>query len=149
MVGKYCDRNGIVGVDDFFVGVFGGDCEVEFCCQVGGVIGSIGGEIELGYLQGGDREFGALGVVEDVEAGAANGGQEEDCDEEEDGPEEGEAAASAAGEATAVVAVARSGSGAVGVVVEVGFGCRRGFEWWICYGGCGGGGGIAFPIWLA
>ncbi|CAI9778723.1 unnamed protein product [Fraxinus pennsylvanica] len=39
-------------------------------------MGFIGGEIELGYLQGADREFGALGFVEDVEAGAANGDED-------------------------------------------------------------------------
>lgn len=41
----------------------------------------------MGDFEGGERECGAVGAVEDVEGGAGDGSEEEDGNDEEDGPE--------------------------------------------------------------
>lgn len=74
----YCD--GVVEEDEFLVGVIGGDGEVEF-----GVEG-VRSVVELGDLEGGDGEGGALGSVEEPDDGGGDGGEEEDEEDEESGP---------------------------------------------------------------
>ncbi|KAA8521275.1 hypothetical protein F0562_011979 [Nyssa sinensis] len=125
---------------ELFVGVFGGDGEGEEGAEVGGVVGG-GGEVELGYSDGGDGERGALGAVEDVHGSAGDGCEENEGEKDKDGPEATQA------EAAASVTVLGLGAVTLAVgIVELGFGGREG--WWLggavggCgRGGCGGGGG--------
>ncbi|KAL2537237.1 Uncharacterized protein Fot_18628 [Forsythia ovata] len=90
------------------------------------------GQVELGDFQGGDKEYGAVGVVKHVE-GCGSNGKEDNSNEEENGPDPCDVEAAVATKAAPIEVVAVVGSGVWTVVVALGV-IKLGFC--CCWVGC-------------